>query len=85
MCILLCVKLIWFSGMPYIYGQLEGSTSDLSICVFCYMLNLFGLVVFQRSMLDCRGVGSVCHGYMYILLYVKHIWCSGFPDIYAQL
>ena len=30
-------------------------------------------------------MGSVCHGYMCILLYVKLIWCSGFPEIYAQL
>ena len=32
-----------------------------------------------------EGVGSVSHGYMCILLYVKLIWCSGFPEIYAQL
>ena len=30
-------------------------------------------------------MGSVCHGYMCIFLYVKHIWYSGFPEIYAQL
>ena len=24
-------------------------------------------------------MGSVCHGYMCILLYMKLIWCSGFP------
>ena len=30
-------------------------------------------------------MGSVCHGYMCILLYVKLIWCSGFPEIYAHL
>ena len=30
-------------------------------------------------------MGAVCHGYMCILLYVKLIWCSGFPEIYAQL
>ena len=28
---------------------------------------------------------SVCHGDMGILLYVKLIWCSGFPEIYAQI
>ena len=28
---------------------------------------------------------SICHGYMCILLYMKCIWCSGFPDIYAHL
>ena len=29
--------------------------------------------------------GSVCHGYMCILLYVKLIQCSGFPEIYDQM
>ena len=29
-------------------------------------------------------MGSVCHGYMCILLYVKLIWCSGFLEIYAR-
>ena len=28
---------------------------------------------------------SVCHWYICILLYVKLIWCSGFPKICAQL
>ena len=31
------------------------------------------------------GVGSICHGYMCILLSVTLIWCSGFPEVYAQL
>ena len=30
-------------------------------------------------------MGSVCHGYMCILLYVKLIWCSGVAEIYGQL
>ena len=30
-------------------------------------------------------MGSVCHGYMCILLYMKLIWCSGFSEIYARL
>ena len=30
-------------------------------------------------------MGSVCHGYMCILLYVELTWCSGFLEIYAQL
>ena len=54
MCIVLYVKLIWCSGIPHIYGRLEGSTSALGICAFCYMLNLFGVVVFHRSMVNCR-------------------------------
>ena len=31
------------------------------------------------------GGGYICLQYMYILLYVKLLWCSGFPEIYAQL
>ena len=43
-------------------------------------------MVFQRSMLDWRrGVESVCHEYMCILLYMKLIWCSDFPEIYVGL
>ena len=30
-------------------------------------------------------MGSICHGYMCIVLYMKHIWCNDFPDINAQL
>ena len=30
-------------------------------------------------------MGSVCHGHMCMLLYVKLIWCSGFPEIYVRL
>ena len=56
MFILLYVKLLWCSGIPYIYGQLEGGTSALSICAFCYMLNLFGVVVCHTSMVDWKGV-----------------------------
>ena len=54
MCILLCVKLLWCSSIPYIYGQLQGGTSALSICAFCYMLNLFDVVVFHTSMVNWR-------------------------------
>ena len=54
MCILLYVKLLWCSGIPYISGQLEGGRSALSICAFCYMLNLCGVVVFHRSMVNWR-------------------------------
>ena len=30
---------------------------------------------------------SICHGYMCIVLYIymKLIWCKGFPEIYDQL
>ena len=54
MCILLYVKLLWCSSIPYIYGQLEEGTSALSICAFCYLLNIFVVVVFNRSMVNWR-------------------------------
>ena len=81
MCILLQVKLLWCGNIPYISGQLEGGRSALSICAFCYMLNIFGLVGFHRSMVHQQG-GL---GHIYILLSVKLIWCSGIPYIYGQL
>ena len=60
--------------------------SAMGICVFCYTWKLFGVVLFQRSMLNWRcEVVSICHGYMCILLYMKLIWCNGFPENYAQL
>ena len=54
MCILLYVKLIWCSSIPYIFGQLEGGPSAISICAFCYMLNIFGVVVYHTSMVNWR-------------------------------
>ena len=83
MCILLYVKLIWCSGIPYIYGQLEGSTSSLSICAFCYIWNLFGVGVFHRSVIDWRGY--MCPRYKCNLLYIKLIQCSGILQIYDQM
>ena len=66
MCILLyIVKLIWCNSIPYIYGQLVGSTSALSICAFCYMLNVCSVVVFHRSMANWRrgdlGICAFCY------------------------
>ena len=66
----------WFSR--YLCSIGGGGTSAFGICAFSYMSNLFGVVVFQRFMLDWRmGMESVCHGYMCILVYVKRILCSG--------
>ena len=66
MCILLYVKLIWCSGIPYICGQLHADTSTLSICAFCCMLNLFHVVVLHRCMgqLEDGGLGICAFCYM---------------------
>ena len=87
MCILLYMKLIWCNGFPEIYGQLEeggmGSVCT-GICAFFYMWNIVGVVVFHRSLVNWRrGWGSICHGYMWILLYMKLIWCNCFPQIWS--
>ena len=29
-------------------------------------------------------MGSVCHGYICVLQYMKLIWCSSFKEMYAQ-
>ena len=57
----------------------------MGICALCYILNLFGVLVFQRSMLHWRRGGVNCHGYMCIVpyIYMKLIWCNGFQEIYA--
>ena len=44
MCILLYVKLMWCSGVPYIYGKLEKGVK-LNVI----MTQRFGVVVFHRS------------------------------------
>ena len=67
MCILLYVKLIWCSNIPYIYSQLVWGRDRciLSICAFCYMWNLFGVMVFryiycQLGLWGVRCILSIC-------------------------
>ena len=70
MCILLYVIVIWCNGISEIYCQLEwGATCILSICAFCYMWHLFGVMVFHRSIVNWSG-GYVYPQYMCILWYV---------------
>ena len=69
MCIALYVKSIQCSGIPYIYGQLTGGPSALSMCALCYMLNIFGVVVFHRSMVNWRR---------WALVYVHSAICETF-------
>ena len=71
MCILLYLKLIWWSGIPYIYGQLE--EGGLGLCAFCHMLKLGGVVV----SIHLWSIGGGGHWYVCILVYVKLILCRG--------
>ena len=87
-CIVLCMRCIWCDGFPEIYAQLEEGGVNLPwVYVHCAISAKCGVVVFKAPMLNWRrgGVGSICHGYMSILLDMKLIWCSGFPEIYAHL
>ena len=65
-CILLYVKLIQCSGIYRSMIKWRGGTSALSICALCYMLNLFGIVVFHRSMVSGSGA----------LVYVHYAICE---------
>ena len=38
-----------------------GGTFDLHICALCYMLHVFGVVVFHRSMVNWRGTLVYIH------------------------
>ena len=73
-CILLYVKLIWCSGVAWIYDWLMGGPSAMHIFTFCCMWNWFGVVVLHGSMINWWGVGSFCHGYMCILLYIWNLF-----------
>ena len=81
MCILLYVTHIQCSGISQISGQLE--LGDLVYVHSAIHETCNVIVVFDTSMVNWRGY--ICHKYMCILLYVKHIWCSLIPQIYFQL
>ena len=82
MCIMLYVKPLLCSSIPYIYGQLEGGTSGLSICAFCYLLNIFSAVVFHRCMVNWRrgslvDVNSTICETSVVYWYSIHLWSIG--------
>ena len=73
-------------GVVVLHGSMINwrRASAMDIFAFFYMGNLFGVVVLHGSIINW-GVGSIFLGYMCILLYMKLIWCSCFPEVYAQL
>ena len=84
---LLYMKLIWCNGFPEIYAWLEEEwgQSVMGICALCYTWNLFGVMVFQRYILNWKGVHLLNLNSLQNLLDMKLIWCNGFPEIYASL
>ena len=63
----------------------EVGSAYTGICEFFYTWYLFGVVVFLRSMVNWRRGWGLSALYLYILLYVKLIQCSGLPEIYGWL
>ena len=86
---MLFVKLLWCSGLPWIYGQLEerGGVNLLWVYVHCTIYE----PMWCNSFLDIyawlqEGWGQSAMGICALYyIYIKLIWCNGFPDIYAQL
>ena len=83
MCIVPYVLVIWCNGIAEIYCQLGWGRCMFSICAFCHMLNLFGVMIFHRCIVNWSG-GYVYPQYMCILLYMKLIWCNCIPYIYCS-
>ena len=71
-------------GIPYIYCQLEwGGRCILSICAFCYMWNLFGGMVFHRSIVNWSGGRCMLsiYGFCYMWFH-RLIWCNSICAIH---
>ena len=83
MCIVLYVKHIWCSSIPYICHQLEVVTLAL-VYVHCAIWYTYSVYWYSINVWAI-GVGYMCQTYMCILLYVKLIWCSGISQIFGQL
>ena len=89
MCIVLYINL--FGVMVFqtsMFGWRRGwGQSAIGICALCYIYmkliccNGFSEIYAQLE----EGVGSICHGYMCIVLYMQLILCNGFAEIHAQL
>ena len=63
-----------------------GSICHRYMCIVLYMKHIC-VIVFQRSILNWRrGCGQSAMGLCALCyIYMTHIWCNGFPEIYAQL
>ena len=81
MCILLYVKLLQCTGFPErdLCSIGGGGTSAFGICAFFYMSYLFGVVIFQRSMLNWRkGAVSLPWVYVHSSIYETYLQMKWF-------
>ena len=72
------MKLIWCSGFPEIYAQLEKGVGSVChvhsmtlvyMCILLYVYNCFGV-----DILSIRRMGSICHGYIvYSAIYETYL------------
>ena len=71
----ICLKFIWCHGFSEIYAWLEEGwgQSGMGICALCNIWNLFGVMVFQRSMLNWRRGGGVNMPWVYVNFAI-YIW-----------
>ena len=73
-CIVIYMKHIWCNGFPEIYAQLEEGgwgQSVMGICALCYIQNFFGVMVFQRSILNWRRGGvNLAWVYVHCTIYI---------------
>ena len=53
-----------------------------SVYVHSAIVKLIGVTVFHTSIVNWSG-GEMYPQYMYILLYVKLMWCNGISEIYC--
>ena len=59
MCILQYMRLMGCNSVPWIYGHLWRGLSAMSICAFCYMWDLWGVMV-QHGSFVIRVVHLTC-------------------------
>ena len=81
MCILLYVKLMWCSGIPQIYGQLEEGPWSMCILLYVRLKWCSGILQIYGQL---EGA-YICPKFMCILLYVNLMQCAGISQIYGQL
>ena len=70
-------------GVVVIHRSMINWRRGSLVYVHCYLWNFFGVAVFHISMINWRRY--ICPQYMWIVLYINHMWCSGIPYIYGQL
>ena len=81
MYILLYVKPMWCSGIPQVYGGLEGLPMP-QVYMHSAICETYLVQWYSTNLWSIGGGGP---WYMSILLYGKLIWCSGIPQIYGEL